>query len=89
MRIYYEFEHPTPAAEPTTVPVGLAEFADDTRPIRRFVERDHRNLVSWSVYYTGGHWAGHQAPELLAADIRTFFEDLGRRGETFARDGDA
>ena len=31
-------DHPT---EPTTVPVGLASFAFDFRPIRRFAERDH------------------------------------------------
>jgi pimeloyl-ACP methyl ester carboxylesterase len=76
MRIYYEYEHALPAAEPTTVPVGLAQFANDTRTVRRFAERDHRNIVSWNVYDCGGHWAGHQAPELLAADIRKFFESL-------------
>jgi pimeloyl-ACP methyl ester carboxylesterase len=76
MRIYYEYEHATPAVEPTTVPVGFAQFANDTRPIRRFVERDHPNLVSWNVYDCGGHWAGHQEPVLLAADIQKFFEGL-------------
>ena len=76
MRIYYEYEHATSAAGPSTVPLGLAQFANDTSPIRRFVERDHHNLVSWNVYDTGGHWAGHQEPELLAADIQQFFESL-------------
>ena len=76
IRIYYEYNHERPTAEPTTVPVGLAQFANDTRPIRRFVERDHHNLVSWNVYDSGGHWAGHQASELLAADIQSFFEGL-------------
>jgi pimeloyl-ACP methyl ester carboxylesterase len=78
MRIYYEYEHATPVAGPTTIPVGFAQFANDTRPIRRFVERDHQNLVSWNVYDCGGHWAGHQAPQLLAADIQTFFQSLAK-----------
>lgn len=77
IRIYYEYEHGTHAAEPTTFPVGLAQFANDTQPIRRFVERDHSNVVSWNVYDTGGHWAGHQAPDELAADIHMFFESVG------------
>jgi pimeloyl-ACP methyl ester carboxylesterase len=76
IRMYYEAAHQSPSAEPTTVPVALAQFANDLVSVRRFVERDHRNVVSWNVYDTGGHWAGHQAPEVLAADIRTFFDGL-------------
>jgi hypothetical protein len=42
-------------------------------PFRRFAERDHANIVSWNEYETGGHYAAHQEPELLAADMRAFF----------------
>jgi pimeloyl-ACP methyl ester carboxylesterase len=72
-RIYYEdkrAEHPT---EPTTAPIGLASFAYDFRPIRRFAERDHANIVSWSEFDRGSHWAAHDAPDLLVGDIRQFF----------------
>jgi epoxide hydrolase len=72
-RFYYEnkrAEHPT---EPTTAPIGLASFAYDFRPIRRFAERDHANIVSWSEFDRGSHWAAHDAPDLLVGDLRRFF----------------
>jgi pimeloyl-ACP methyl ester carboxylesterase len=72
-RFYYENKHTTQPTEPTTVPMGLASFAYDFRPLRRFAERDHANLVSWSEFDRGGHWAAHDAPDLLTADLRQFF----------------
>jgi pimeloyl-ACP methyl ester carboxylesterase len=77
MRFYYEDAHVTdPPAGPTTVPIGVAGFGNDFRSIRRFAERDHKNLVHWTRYDRGGHYAAHQAPDLLTADIRTFFAKL-------------
>ncbi|MEV6215041.1 epoxide hydrolase family protein [Nocardia sp. NPDC051833] len=87
LRFYYEdahaTEHPT---EPTTVPTGLAMFAGDFQSIRRFAERDHSNIVSWNSYDTAaatggandaaGHYAAHEAPEVLVGDIRRFFAGL-------------
>jgi epoxide hydrolase len=77
MRFYYEDahtdEHP---AEPTTVPLGLASFAGDFKSVRRFAERDHKAIVSWNEYDRGGHYAAHEAPDLLSADIRKFFRGL-------------
>lgn len=73
MRMYYEFAKQPPPDGPTTVPIGLAQFSDDFKPIRRFVERDHRNLISWNVYDRPGHFAAHQSPDLLVGDIRQFF----------------
>ncbi|WP_119728788.1 epoxide hydrolase family protein [Thermomonospora amylolytica] len=75
-RLYYEDRHAEQPAGPTTVPIGLASFAFDFRPIRAFAERDHRNLVSWNEYDRGSHWAAHDAPDLLVADIRGFFDRL-------------
>jgi epoxide hydrolase len=72
-RFYYENAHATQPTEPTTVPIGLASFAFDFRPIRKFAERDHANIVSWSEFDRGGHWAAHDAPDLLLGDIRQFF----------------
>jgi pimeloyl-ACP methyl ester carboxylesterase len=74
-RFYYEDRHGTMRQEPTTTPIGLASFANDFRPVRKFVERDHTNLVSWNTYDQGGHWAAHDAPDLLTADIRQFFRE--------------
>ena len=63
-------------AEPTTVPLGLAAFAGDFSGIRRFAERDHRNIVRWTTYDRGGHFAAHSAPKLLIDDIRDFYRPL-------------
>ena len=72
-RFYYENNHAEQPTGPTTVPIGLASFAYDFRPIRRFAERDHTNIVSWNEFDRGGHWAAHDAPDLLVDDIRQFF----------------
>ena len=76
-RFYYEDAYATDVpAGPTTVPIGLANFADDFQSIRPFAERDHQHIVSWNVYGSGGHWAAHEVPDLLVGDIRQFFRPL-------------
>jgi epoxide hydrolase len=81
-RLYYENAHakyvPT---EPTTIPLGLCNFADIYQSIRLFAERDHQNIVSWNVYDRGNHFPTQTAPDLLINDMRTFFEKLRRRRE--------
>ena len=74
-RLYYEDFHATdrPTA-PSTVPLGLANFANDFQSMRPFAERDHKNIVSWHVYDRGSHHATQDAPELLVDDIRGFFK---------------
>jgi pimeloyl-ACP methyl ester carboxylesterase len=79
MRIYYEFAHQDSPAAPTTVPLGLAQFSADTKPVGRFVHRDHKNLRSWNVYDRPGHFTASQSPDLLVVDIRNFFKHLPRR----------
>jgi pimeloyl-ACP methyl ester carboxylesterase len=76
MRFYYEDAHAEHPTAPTTVPIGLANFAKDFQSFRRFSERDHKNIASWNVYDRGGHYAAHQAPDLLVADLRAFFRRL-------------
>lgn len=75
-RFYYENKHAQHPTEPTTAPIGLASFAFDFRPIRKFAERDHKNIVSWHQFDRGGHWSAHDAPDLLIGDIRAFFRQL-------------
>jgi pimeloyl-ACP methyl ester carboxylesterase len=75
MRIYAEHGRQSPSAGPTTVPLALAQFPHDLQAIRACAERDHANIVSWNTYDRGGHYAAHEAPDLLVRDIRTFFAD--------------
>jgi pimeloyl-ACP methyl ester carboxylesterase len=75
-RFYYEDRHSPVPTEPSTTPIGLASFAYDFRPIRKFADRDHKNIVSWNAYDRGSHWAAHDAPDLLIEDIRGFFRGL-------------
>ena len=48
-------------------------FADDFQTIRPLAERDNANLVHWSEFDRGGHFAVLEVPELVAGDLRTFF----------------
>jgi epoxide hydrolase len=57
-----------------TVPTGVAVFTTDTS-VRRFADKAH-NIVHWSEFDRGGHFPALEQPELLAADIRTFFDGL-------------
>ncbi|WP_433375220.1 epoxide hydrolase family protein [Actinoplanes sp. CA-142083] len=86
-RFYYEDAATAPARqksngrgteipEPTTVPLGLANFAFDFQSIRTFAERDHRNIVSWNVYDRGSHFSSQDAPDLLVDDLRQFFRKV-------------
>jgi epoxide hydrolase len=75
-RFYYEDAHASHPTEPTTAPTGVAAFAGDFSGIRRFANRDHENIVRWSVFDRGGHFAAHKVPELLSGDVRTFFRSL-------------
>ncbi|WP_202121499.1 hypothetical protein [Streptomyces sp. BA2] len=75
-RFYYENHRAEPDPEPTTVPIGLVGFAYDMKSIRTLAERDHTHITSWSQFDRGSHWAAHDAPDLLAADILQFFAEL-------------
>ena len=81
-RFYYENAHAQNVPTgPTTVPLGLANFADAAQAIRLFAERDHKNIVSWNFYDRGNHFASQTAPDLLINDIRTFFQKLRLKKE--------
>ena len=87
IRFYYEDAHTTERPEgPTTVPTALAMFAGDFQSIRPFAARDHANIVSWNSYDVrsaeggprdaAGHYAAHEATDVLVGDIRKFFASL-------------
>ena len=44
--------------------------------MRPFAERDNTNIVHWTEYDKGGHFASMEVPEVVAADVRTFFAGL-------------
>jgi hypothetical protein len=54
------------ATRPQTMAYGL------TDAIRRYSEPNH-NIVHWSDFERGGHFAAMEAPDLLVGDLRTFF----------------
>jgi pimeloyl-ACP methyl ester carboxylesterase len=72
--LYYESMHSGTWSTPTTVPTGVAAFAEDVA-IRRYAEENY-NIVHWSDFDQGGHFAALEAPDLLAADVRQFFRSL-------------
>lgn len=59
-----------------TARTGVAVFSDDFQTIRVFAERDNANIVHWSRFDEGGHFAALERPDLLADDIRAFFADV-------------
>jgi epoxide hydrolase len=77
-RLYYENAHPQGQAlpGPNTAPTGVAVFGDDFKSIKRFAERDNTNIVQWTEYERGTHFAAMDAPDLLVPDIRVFFQQF-------------
>jgi epoxide hydrolase len=71
---YYESMHSGDWPTPSPVPTGVAVFAEDIA-IRRYAEQAN-NIVHWSDFDTGGHFAALETPGLLIQDIRAFFASL-------------
>jgi pimeloyl-ACP methyl ester carboxylesterase len=57
---------------PNETPTGVSVFPWDFRSVRAFAERSN-NIVHWSQFNRGGHFAASDAPDLLVEDLRTFF----------------
>lgn len=72
--LYYEARREAQPSGRSMVPTGIAVFPTDPA-IRRIAEREH-NVVHWSEFSRGGHFAAMEAPDLLVADIRAFFRTL-------------
>lgn len=56
------------------VPTAAAVFAGDNS-IRVLAQQQH-NIVRWTEYDRGGHFAAMEAPDLLTSDVRAFFRSL-------------
>jgi epoxide hydrolase len=57
---------------PNETPTGVSVFPYDFRSVRVFAERSN-NIVHWSQFDRGGHFAASDVPDLLVEDLRTFF----------------
>ncbi|WP_204083050.1 epoxide hydrolase family protein [Asanoa ishikariensis] len=75
-RIYYERAHAAywgGPPEPSRTPTALAVFPrDNFIPMRHIAARSN-NIVRWTEYERGGHFAAMEEPALLVSDIRAFF----------------
>ncbi|MEU9883566.1 epoxide hydrolase family protein [Streptomyces phaeochromogenes] len=78
-RIYYERAHAAGWGEPvqpSTAPTALAVFPrDNFIPLRHVADRTE-NIVRWTEFDRGGHFAAMEEPDLLVGDVRAFFHEL-------------
>jgi pimeloyl-ACP methyl ester carboxylesterase len=74
--VYFENMHAAPnwGRPPSPTPIGVAAFATDVA-IRRYGEQGN-NIVHWTDFDRGGHFAAMEAPDLFVADVRAFFRAL-------------
>jgi epoxide hydrolase len=62
--------------QPGTVATGVAVFAQDVG-IRLSGEQVN-NIVHWSEFDRGDHFAAIEAPDLFVKDVRDFYRSLRR-----------
>ena len=78
-RIYYERAHAPywgrPASRPRRRPALAASRHENFIPLRHIAEQSN-NIVRWTEFDRGGHFAAMEQPELLVEDIRAFFRQL-------------
>ena len=85
--LYFEVRHENetlPALPRTGVPVGVAVFPTD--PILRQHAGSQFNIVHWSEYERGGHFAAFEAPDLYAQDLFAFVRTV-LAGTSYPRAG--
>jgi len=77
-RHYYEDAHSGAGYREVQgkVPTALAVFPQDFRTIRAFAERS-TNIVRYTEFDRGGHFAYTTDPDLVVDDLRAFFAGLG------------
>ncbi|KAF7299513.1 EHN domain-containing protein [Mycena indigotica] len=77
IRIYYELANGDkrfpPRSEAPTIPFGTSHFPKEVLIAPRIWTRLLGNHVFESEHANGGHFAAHEVPELLVADVRKMF----------------
>jgi pimeloyl-ACP methyl ester carboxylesterase len=86
-RPYYEYAQGiTPRVRRVSVPTAVAVFPKDlSRPPRSWAERSY-HVTRYTMMPRGGHFAAHEEPALLAADLTEFFRPLRVVGATGTED---
>jgi pimeloyl-ACP methyl ester carboxylesterase len=77
-RLYFEAARSRASGPPapSTAPTGVAVFPEEiAAPVRRLAEQTN-NIVHWSEFDRGGHFAAMEEPDLLIGDVREFFRPL-------------
>jgi epoxide hydrolase len=74
-RLYLEDAKAPPLfrSQLSATPTGVAVFPGDITPAIRAVAERLLNIVHWSEFDRGGHFAAMEVPDLLVDDIRLFF----------------
>ncbi|MEY9848990.1 epoxide hydrolase family protein [Streptacidiphilus sp. MAP5-3] len=78
-RIYYERAHAAywgEPPEPSRAPTALASFPAENFIVLRHIAERTDNIVRWTEFERGGHFAAMEQPDLLVGDIRAFFRTL-------------
>ncbi|MFG3045167.1 epoxide hydrolase family protein [Streptomyces sp. NPDC048241] len=79
-RIYYERAHADYGGvpvEPSGTPTAFASFPRENFIVLRHLAERTNNIVRWTEFERGGHFAAMEQPESLVGDIRAFFRQLG------------
>ena len=76
-RWYFEDAHASASNPdlPNPTPTGVALFPYNFQSIRAIAERSN-NIVHWSSFDRGGHFAALEVPDLLVGDLRQFFRSF-------------
>jgi pimeloyl-ACP methyl ester carboxylesterase len=75
--LYWELAHNPPTERRVTVPTAGAIFPEEQVKIPRAWAEHHFNIVQWTRFDRGGHFAAMEVPELLIADVRRFARAIG------------
>src|SRR3954470_19893467 len=82
--LYYESLHEPGANKRkrrNRVPTGVAVSLTQDVTIRRWAKREN-NIVQWTEFDRGGHFAALEVPAFLIADMRKFFGKVLRRSSS-------
>ncbi|WP_327305737.1 epoxide hydrolase [Streptomyces sp. NBC_01298] len=78
-RLYYERAHADywgAPPEPSKAPTALAHFPHENFVLLRHLAEQTNNIVRWTEFERGGHFAALEEPDLLVGDVRGFFRSL-------------
>ncbi len=82
IRLYFENAHDPGMWAPKAnsgVPTAVSVFQDGDIAIRRYGEAAN-NIVRWTEYPHGGHYAAMTVPQDWLGDVRSFFRELRKEG---------